>query len=505
MFVNIMRTNQRWLMAIISVLVIISFIWFYSDRTQVDRIVSDRVGKIYGRTLTRTEVERVLRQLQTAASLGLTNVLDRDIMGRGDQIEAVVNHLIVSHQAEEMGIFPTEDEVLEAEKKLSAFQGADGQFDPNKYSQFVGDNLSPRGFSERQLEELVRRDLQFAKVRAIVDAPVTVSPVEARLAYDERYAKTNTSVIRFQSSDFAAGTAEPTEDEIKKAFEDQKEQYVQPEKRKVQYVKFGLNEEQKKLNGQEKMGVLKPLADQAVALLTDLLDNKGKTDFAAAAAKLNVPVKETTDFEQSQTAGLEEASIPGFAQAAFKLKKDDPDSDVPLQTTDAFYDLHLQNVIPVRPLTLDEARPKVVVALKEERAHAALAAKAEEARTKVADALKAGKSFPDAAKDAGQTAQEVPGYSTADPARTTPDAEAISATAQELATGELSKFVPITTGGILVYVRNREGVDEAKFDQQKDMVAMRLSRQKAGFYFSEWLRVSHDAANVEITPQHGRG
>ena len=58
MFVNIMRSNQRWLMGVISVLVIISFIWFYSDRTEADRMVSDRVGSIYGRNLTSIEVER---------------------------------------------------------------------------------------------------------------------------------------------------------------------------------------------------------------------------------------------------------------------------------------------------------------------------------------------------------------------------------------------------------------------------------------------------------------
>ncbi len=503
MFVNLMRTNQRWLMAFISVLVIISFIWFYSDRTQYDRIVSDKVGTMYGRTLTHTEVERVLRQIQTAASLGLSNVLDRDLMGRGDQIDAVVNHLVVAHRAEEMGILPTDDDVFEAEKKLPVFQGTNGEFDSAKYAQFVSENLSPRGFSESQLADLVRRDLQFAKVRALVDAPVVVSSIEARLAYDERYAKTNASVIRFQDSDFSAGVAEPTEDEIKKSFEDQKDQYVQPEKRKVQYVKFGLTDEQKKLAGKEKMDVLKPLADQAVAFLTDLLDNKGKADYATTAANAKLTVKETPDFEQSQTTGLEEAAIPGFTEAAFKLAQGDPDSDVPLQTADAFYDLHLSGVTPLRPLTLDEARPKVIAALKTERARATLAAKAEEIRGKVAEAIKAGKPFADAAKEVGQTTQEIPGFSAAEPARATPDGETVADTALELATGELSKFVTTPTGGMLVYVRSREGVEEAKFDQQKDMIAGRLARQKAGFYFSEWLRVSRDAANVEIVPQHG--
>lgn len=507
MFVNIMRSNQRWLMGIISVLVIISFIWFYSDRTQVDRIVSDKVGKIYGRNLGRTEVERILRQLSIARGLGLVNMVNLDPMGRGDQLDEVVNHLVMAHKAEEMGIYPSDDDVLEAIKKLPVFQSDGGQFDVNKYNQFVSERLAPGGFSEGQLEELVRRDIQFARVHAIVDAPVVVSPVETRLAYDERYAKTDASVIRFKTSDFAAGVAEPTEDEIKKAFDNAKEQYIQPEKRKVQYVKFALSDEDKKLTGKAKMDKLKPLADQAVALLSELLDNK-QEDFATAAKKLNTTVKETPEFEQSQTTGFEEASIPGFAQAAFQLTQAEPDSNVPLQepnafAPDAYYDLHLAGVVPVRPLTLDEARPKVVQALKDERAKAALSAKAEEVRTKIADALKAGKSFADAAKDAGQTAQEVPAYSAAEPARTAPDAATIAQATSDLGAQELSKFVPTDAGGLLVYVRDRTGVDQAKFAQQEGMVAMRLSRMKSGFYFSEWLRVSRDAADVEVVPQHG--
>ena len=312
MFINTMRSNQRWLMGVISVLVIISFIWFYSDRTQVDRMVSDRVGSIYGRALTSIEVDRVDRQLQTAADLGLRNLVSGEAIGRGDKLDAVVNHLVIAHQAEAMGILPTNDEVEAAVQKVTLFQTPSGQFDPTKYAEFVSDKLTPRGFSEDQMDELVRQDIQFGKLREIVDAPVVVSPQDARLAYEQYYAKTNASVIRLKESDFAAGIKEPTDDEIKKYYDDQKDQYIQPEKRKVAYVKFGLTDDQKKLVGKPKMDALQPLANQAFALVSDLLDNKGKTDLATAAAKAGVPVKETPDFEKAQPGVLPEASISGL-------------------------------------------------------------------------------------------------------------------------------------------------------------------------------------------------
>ena len=440
MFINIMRSNQRWLMGIISVLVIISLFWFYGARTQGDRLSGDRVGSIYGRNLTSIEVERINRQLRTAGEMGLTNLVSREAIGRGDDLDAVVNHLVLVHQAEAMGIYPTDDEVVNAETKLPAFQGPDGNYSAEARNQFIVDTLAPRGFSADQVDDLVREDLQVGKLRSVVEAPVVASPLDTRLAYEQYYTKTNASVVRLATSEFAAGVKEPTDDEIKKAFEDQKQQYIQPEKRKVEYVTLALSDEQKKLVGKPKMDALQPLANQAVTFLTDLLDNKGKTDFAAAAGTANLPVKQTTDFEKNDFAGLPEGSIPGFVQAAFQLTKDSPDSDVPLQTANAFYDLHLLNVTPPRPLTLEEARPKVVQAIKEERTRAALNANAEEIRTKIADGLKAGRSFADAVKEAGQAAQDVPAFSPAEPARTALDASAVAEASRELGVGELSKF-----------------------------------------------------------------
>lgn len=505
MFVNLMRSNQRWLMIIFALVASISLIFLYSNRTQLDRSVSDKVGKIYGRTLTTEEVGRIERQLLTAEDLHLyelRNLVNADGM---DESEAPINHLVLEHEANAMGIQPSADEVKDAEMKLPVFQGPGG-FDPAKYASFVDDKLTPRGFSDTQLDELIRDSLQFAKLRQIVEAGVVLSSGDVRLAYEQHFSKTDASVVRFKAADYAAAVAEPTADEIKKYYDEQKDHLQQPERRKVQYVKFALDDGAKKLTGKARMDALKPNADHALELLEQLEDQKGKADFAAVTAAAKVPVQETAEFEEEQTVGLPEASIPGFVEAAFRLTAQDPNSDVPLeapsaQMPDSYYDLHLATVVPQRQLTLDEAKPKIVAAIKDERARAALAAKAEEIRTKMADALKAGQNFADAAKGAGQTAQEVTPFSQADPLRSQPDASQLSEAAVELGNGELSKFVPTPDGGLLVYVRGREPVDEKLFDQQKDRVVAGMRQQKARAYFTEWLRDRREAANVQLDPR----
>ena len=515
MMVNVMRSNQRWLWIIVSAVVSISFISFYSDRTHSDAVGTDHVGKIYGRTLTATELQRTERQMRIAAELGLTHLTQREIFEGGDLTEAALNNLVIQHEAEKLNINPTDDEVLDAEMKMAAFQGANGEFDPNKKDEVMAERLTPNGFSPNQLDELVRRDLQVAKLRQIVDAPVVVSPLEVRRAYERTYAKTEASVIRFQKADVAATVPEPTEEEIKKYFDEQKDRFTQPGRRKVQYVKFSLDDAQKKLVGKERMDALKPLADQAAQFLGQLLDQQSKgtgaakpagaaatpktgEDFAAAAATARLPVKETAEFDDGQVPSGEEGTIPGFAQAAYKLTQADPDSDVPLQTTDAFYDLHLSGLTPERPLTLDEARPKVIAAIKDERTTAAVAARAEEVRGKIEESLKAGHPLVDAAKAAGQTALDIAPFSAAEPAAGLPEASAVAGAAQELGTGELSKFVPTSTGGLLVYVRGRQGIDEAKFEKEKDLRTMSLRRQKAAYFFYEWLRASREASGARL-------
>jgi parvulin-like peptidyl-prolyl isomerase len=500
MLVQMMRTNQRWVMIILVLLMSISLIWFFSNRTQVDRMGSDKVGSIYGRSLTTLELERTMREIQTAADLQLGNIIDPVIVEGNNRTSIAVNHLVMIHQAQTMGIVPSDDEIMEAEKKLSVFQGPDGAFDSSKYAEFVGDKLSPRGLTETELDDLVRRNLQFGKLRDIVTAPVCVSPLELRTVYEQSYTKTDVSVIRFPVADLAAGVT-PTEAEIKKYYDDQtaQEGLQQPEKRQIEYVRFSLDAAQKKLQGKPRTEALQPLADAAQSFLEKLLDAKGKDGFANLAAAEKLPVTTTVAFEQNQRAGLPEAAIPRFTAAAFRLSDRDPDSDVPLETGDGYYILHLAKVEPERPLTLEEARPKIIAALKDERARTALAAKAQEVRTKIADALKAGRTFGEAAQAAGQTAQDIPAFSAMAPPAAQPNGQDISAASMELGNGELSKFVPTHDGGLLVYVRGREPIDEKIFHEQTDKLLAQTSQQKRNFYFYEWLKASRDAAQLRLT------
>lgn len=496
MIVNLMRNNQRWMMTVIAILVIVSMIWFFSNRAHLDRMSNDRVGTVYGQALTNTDFERTIRQLNTAEDLGLENLTKPEVFNKRDLISSAMNFIVLKHQASALGIEPSDAEVEEASRKIAAFQAPGGGFDPVRYAKFADEKLGPRGFSDRQVDELVRADLQIRRLQQVVDSTAFVSPAEIRLAYDQAFSKTDAAVVQLKKADFAA-TVTPTEDEIKKYFDEQKGALQFPEKRRVKYVVFGLNDDQKKLAGKERVDAMKPHAESAEQFIDKLLDGKGKADFNALAAEAKTPVNQSVEIEESQTSGYPEASIPSFAETVFHLTKEQPDSDV-IDTPTAYYILHLDAVTPAKPMTIEEAKPKIVAALKDDRAKAALAAKTEEIRTKIEGAVKGGKSFADAVKEAGQTAQDVPPFSAAEPARAFPNAAEITEAATELNIGDLSKLVTTPDGGMLVYVRTRYGIDEKKFDAQKEMVANSLKMRKQRFGFMEWLRASREAADAHF-------
>ena len=212
------------------------------------------------------------------------------------------------------------------------------------------------------------------------------------------------------------------------------------------------------------------------------------------AAKAGVPVKETTEFELSAPAKEIDGST-AVAEAAFKLTDADPHSDATKSEADAYYVLELSGITPATPKTLDEAKAQLTEELITERANEALTLKGAELRKKIADAVAAGKSFADAAKEAGATVEAFPTFSPAErPKADQPDAQEIIGRSSEMGEGELSEFTPTQAGGILIHIDKRLPVEEAGFEKEKTMLATNLEGMKKEAAFQQWLKERRIAA-----------
>ena len=506
--ITIMRKHHKVLMIVITALVCISFSWYW-NKTDFAQMGNGTVGKIYDRNVSQDEFQRNVRLLRLGSQLGMRDLIQELTIGAQSETEAYDNFswnlMVLRHETEALGLEPTTTEIANGVKALPVFQTENG-FDLARYTDFTDHALAPMGFSEAQIEELVSDQIALQKLKKILSAGVSVPEAEMRKNYEQAYAKMDVDVVRFHFEDFEKDV-NVKDDAIAKYFESHKAQLQSEEKRKISFVQFGLNEEQKKLTGKPRIDVLQKLADQANEF-TDALQAKD-AGFDQVVAKFQLTPKETTEFSQAAP-DPQLAGTPTLVQSAFALTNESPNSDA-LQTPDGFVLEHLVKIDPARPLTLEEARPKIVEALKKQNLQTTTALKATQVAQQLREELKNGKPLADAAAQADVKVEKIPPFALVDtppgatPAPKTevkeesPDMQYIKQSASGLKPGEVSDYIGTHDGGLLVILEKRETLDAAQFEKARAFLEERELTNQGQIVFYEWLRERRRAAGVEET------
>src|SRR5436305_5753472 len=395
--IKILRKHRNWLMIVIAILALPFCIYFVKSDPGLIR--SDAFAQMYGRKVTLTEAQRDARLLQLADFLGVSDLRENLAPGNGTDnqkaAEFVVNLIVLRHEVERLGIEPAESDIVDAVRNFPAFHAASG-FDSAKYDQVERTILPSLGFTDEQLREIAHDQLCLKRIKQVVASGVSLPESESKSNYEQLYGKNFVSVVRVRSADFLK-EIKPTDDDIKKYYEAHKGELKTEEKRKVEFVRLALSEEQRKLKDKERIDALQKLADRANDFAQALLE-KG-ADFHQVAAKFQLPVESTGEFTISAPDPKLKAD-PQLNQAAFKLTQQEPASD-PVQSGDGFAILHLINFVDARPLTLEEAKSKIVDAIKVDRSREMSLTRGRQAADALKKALKSGKPLPAALQEAG--------------------------------------------------------------------------------------------------------
>jgi parvulin-like peptidyl-prolyl isomerase len=508
-----LRKHRGWLMIVITVLALPFCLYFV--KTDYSRMQPDAVATIYGRTLTSAEFQRNGRMYFVASSLGmdsLAQTLSSGAQGNEAAVAFALTLPVLQHQAEQLGLEPTDAEKADFIKNLRGLRGPNG-FDPQKYREFSENILPANGFSDAQIEELAGYALSLNRMKELVTMGATVPEAESKSDYDLRNGKLFVQAIRVRNSDFAK-EVKVGDDDVKKYYDAHAAELKTEEKRKVEFVALTLTDEQKKLQGKERIDVLQKLADRANEVTQSL--GEKDADFQKVAAKFQLPLKTTGEFTQS-------APDPQFKNdqqltgVAFQLTTKEPVSDA-VQTADGFFVLHLTGVTEARPLTLEEAKDKIVDLLKNNRMREMAMNKGRSAAPDLRATLKSGATLKFALEKANVKAEPVPPFTLADafdPAvlegnKDRPkDFTTIAMAASQTQPGEVSDFVPSEDGGLMVLVEKREAPDPKKFEAERAAFEEKLLKAKRDILFGEWL---HDcqrdagllAANEETSRRPAR-
>jgi hypothetical protein len=493
-------------MIVIAILAI-PFVFYFVQRPDYGAIGRDHFARIYDRNVSILEAQQSARLLSLAQALGMSDFVATMTAGAGaDQNQAavqfIVNLLVLRHEAERLGLRPSAAEVAEVVRKLPAFQGASG-FDINKFNDLVQNGLAPLGLSEEHIEQLVRDQISLTEIQKLLAAGVSLPKSELDENFQRGYDKFYVSVIRFRSADFDKDIKISDED-VQKYYDAHKAELKTEEKRKVEFVQLTLNEEEKKLAGKERIEALQKLADRATDFTQALLE-KG-ADFKQAATKLQLPVHETGEF----TAAEPDPQLKGDRQlgvAAFKLSPEEPHSDA-VQVADGFYILHLTGKTEARPLTAEEAKPKIVDALKKARARELISTKGAELVQQLREAKQSGQPLEAVIEKAGVKPEKLPAFSLIEEEseksegdeqkKQSPELLMVKQAVVLLNPGDVTDFVPSGTDGFIAILEKREPLGDAAAGEKKAAFEKRMLENKERIVLVEWLRDRQQAAGLEF-------
>jgi len=503
---KLLRRHKDWLMIVIGILAI-PFIFYFVRTPDYGAIGKDQFARIYDRNVSVLEAQQFARLLNLAQVLGMSDFVGTMTAGAGlDQnqgaVQFIVNLLVLRHEAERLGLRPSASEVAEVVRKLPAFQGDSG-FDINKLNDLVQNGLAPLGLSEEHIEQLVRDQICLSEIQKLLAAGVSLPKSELDENFQRGYDKLYVSVIRFRSADFDKDVKINDED-VQKYYDAHKAELKTDEKRKVEFVQLTLNEEEKKLSGKERIEALQKLADRATDFTQALLE-KG-ADFKQAAAKSQLPVHETGEF----TAAEPDPQLKGDQQlvaAAFKLSTQEPHSDA-VQVTDGFYILHLTGKTDARPLTNEEAKPKIVDALKKTRTREVMSTKGAEMVQQLREAKKSGQPPEAVIEKAGVKPEKLAAFSLIDEESEKSEGDQQKKQSPELLTikdavillnpGDVTDFMPSGTDGLIAILEKREPLGDASAGEKKAAFEKRILQNKERIVVVEWLRDRQQAAGLEF-------
>jgi peptidyl-prolyl cis-trans isomerase D len=503
---KLLRRHRHWLMIVIAVLAI-PFIFYFVQSPDYGAMRADQFARIYDRNVSMLEAQQMVRLFNLAEALGMSDFVQNLVPGVKDPNQAyaqfVLNLLVLRHEAARLGIRPGSPEVAEVVRALPVFQGESG-FDLHKFSDFVQNALAPNGLAEEHIEQLVRDQLCLDQIQKLLAVGVSIPQGELDENFQRAYDKLYVSVIRFQAADFVNDITVSDED-VQKYYEAHRNELKTEEKRKVEFVSVALTDEQKKLTGKERIEALQQLSDRATDFTQALLEKSA--DFRQAAEKFQLPVHATGEF----TAAAPDPQLkidPQLGAAAFKLSTHEPNSD-PIQVADGFYILHLAGIEEARPLTIEEAKPKIVDAIKKSRSREAMSTKGSEIVKQLREAAQssAGAGLETAIQKAGAKAEKVPPFSLIEEAGKSqdketknepPDLPVIKQAVAFLKPGEISEFSPSGENGFIAVLEKREPSADANDREKKAAYEKRLLENKRRVVFYEWLRDRQQAANVQF-------
>jgi hypothetical protein len=547
--IGTLRKHSQWLWGIIITVVIITFVVFFSPdignrggRSEAD------YGTLYGQPIKRDDLAQAYTEARLSYYFSARQWPERDERARmfGFNLDAEARQrLLLNHHLEAQGI-DVGDAAVAQEIKNSFVDQQSGGFNLQAYERVLKQELAPVGISEAAFERFLRHELgrqQLARTFGLAGKLMSDRAADAFFRRENEQAQAE---FVFLASSNNLAKVKPDEAALRAWHTNNLATYRIPERVSVHYVylphtnhnaeadkELAANTNLVKLmethyqtnvfryrdtNGtaktfdQVKDQIRAEFRDETAARIgfqkatefgNELFRLAGQTNRAEIllqlAARKGLPVKVTEPFTEFE--GPKLANAPAnFGRTAFQLSADEALGQM-LPAIDGVYFIAFKERLKPEDPPFDKVREKVAEDYKRSQATELTLTEGTRLVQAATNALAAGKSFKDAAKELGHVALEVPPFSRN--ARSIEIVESRGIGVEEfrdqafaLAAGKVSGFRSVSGGGFVVHVKGFTPVAEAQVKAELPKFAESLRDNRASHAFREWLNREVERSGV---------
>lgn len=234
MLQDIRDKSQGIVVKIIVGFIVVTFALFGVDALVNSFTSSDTVAEVDGVEITRTQVlqgaETQRRQLISLMGGQINPALLEDNLLQRRALDELIQRAVLANQAKELGLGVSDAQVDAYLLQAEQFQ-TDGQFDQNKYLNFIRSlSFTPLAFKERIKQDVLIQQPRNAIAGSEFVLPYQVSNVSELQSQERSY-----DYVSFSLADESENTS-VSDDELKAYYEANKESFKTPEQVKLDYV-----------------------------------------------------------------------------------------------------------------------------------------------------------------------------------------------------------------------------------------------------------------------------
>jgi peptidyl-prolyl cis-trans isomerase D len=522
------RKHQTWLWIVIATITIVTFVVFFnpSNRGTGSSRGPVNFGSINGERITEEDYNNARKEVLLQYFFMSGNWLENEAAAQKagfDFEKQVYVRLLLIQKQEQLGIHVSSDMAGQvATEMLHQFESP---------AAFVEKILKPHQLQMSDLERFVRHNMGIEELASIVGlSGKLVTPQEAQSLYVREHEELATKAVFFEGSNYLAKVSAPAE-AVSQFYTNRIPDYEIPERVQVSYVKFGYSNQIAKVEQEltnltenvesymQRMGTNyvrygKTPEEARAKIREDILFQRALPQVRKEAITFAGPLAESTNaptLEQLAKTNSLTVNVtppfdiasgptnmdvgPEFTRIAFSLSPERPVPE-PIVTRDGVFVIEFKNRLPREIPPLDKIRDQVAADYKYSQA-VTLARKAGmEFAQSLTNGMAQGKTFDALSAEAKLKPVALPPFSIS--TRSLPEAEehiplngrtqvGLKQIAFSTPPGKASGFYETNEGGIIVYVKEKLPLDEAKVKSELPGFTSLLRQNRSQEAFNMWL------------------